>query len=197
MAQNYFRETSCVPSLAPLLLFPRTPEVTRQALANFAFQSWSEQKVINAGLVISIIRMLVSGAGSGRAANQKALLNSGVTRCLLELALASNAPAVVKSQSINAVADIMRSSKENQELLSNLIVTPLLPPEVRDPAARGRRGPDEEEYDSRWHSGEPNHAVAVTIALAVNGDGTPGRDGLKVRAGAANLFEVSGQATTL
>ena len=42
--------------------------------------------------------MLVGGAGSGRTGNQKALLNSGSTRCLAELALASNAPAVLKSQ---------------------------------------------------------------------------------------------------
>jgi hypothetical protein len=96
--QNYFRETSCIPLLAPLLLFPRANALTPTSLSTFAFQSWSEQKTINAGLVISLIRMLVGGAGSGKMANQKALLVSGVTRCLIELGLASNAPMVVKSQ---------------------------------------------------------------------------------------------------
>jgi len=43
--------------------------------------------------------MLVGGAGgSGRSQNQDALLKTGLTRCLIELALASNAPAVLKSQ---------------------------------------------------------------------------------------------------
>lgn len=97
-AQNYFRETSCIPLLAPLLLFPQPAALSTPSLSAFAFQSWSEQKVINAGLVISLVRMLVGGAGTGRAGNQKALLMSGLTRCLAELALASNAPAVLKSQ---------------------------------------------------------------------------------------------------
>lgn len=42
--------------------------------------------------------MLVGGAGPGKLMNQKGLLASGVTRCLIELGLASNAPGVVKSQ---------------------------------------------------------------------------------------------------
>lgn len=97
--QNYFRETTCIPMLAPLLLFPRPNALSPQSLATFAFQSWSEQKVINAGLVISIVRMLVGGAGgSGRSQNQEALLKTGLTRCLIEMALASNAPAVLKAQ---------------------------------------------------------------------------------------------------
>lgn len=97
-SQNYFRETSCIPLLAPLLLFPQPAALNPASLASFAFQPWSEQKVINAGLVISLVRMLVGGAGTGRSGNQKALLTSGLTRCLAELALASNAPAVLKSQ---------------------------------------------------------------------------------------------------
>lgn len=96
--QNYFRETSCIPLLAPLLLFPQPAALTASSLSGFTFQSWSEQKVINAGLVITLVRMLVGGAGTGRAGNQKALLASGLSRCLAELALASNAPAVLKSQ---------------------------------------------------------------------------------------------------
>ncbi|GAA5908041.1 uncharacterized protein JCM6883_004097 [Sporobolomyces salmoneus] len=126
--QNYFRETSCIPLLAPLLLFPRSNALNPQSLSTFAFQSWSEQKTINAGLVISLVRMLVGGAGSGKMANQKALLASGVTRCLIELGLASNAPVVVKSQALHALADILKLSPPNQELLTSLIVTPLIPP---------------------------------------------------------------------
>ncbi|GJN91820.1 hypothetical protein Rhopal_004843-T1 [Rhodotorula paludigena] len=212
--QNYFRETSCIPILAPLLLFPRPNALTPQSLATFAFQSWSEQKVINAGLVISIVRMLVGGAGgSGRRQTQDALLKTGLTRCLIELSLASNAPAVLKAQSLNALADIMRSSPDNQSLLTSLIVTPLIPPQTPSSPETymGEDGADPSrtsfvqsngEYDShhqrqfdapapaasKWRRGSPVPAVVAVTSLSVNGDGTPGREGLRVRAAAANLF---------
>ncbi|BGP28957.1 Vesicle-mediated ER to Golgi transport protein [Rhodotorula toruloides] len=210
--QNYFRETSCIPLLAPLLLFPRPNALNAQSLATFAFQSWSEQKVINAGLVISLVRMLVGGAGgSGRSQNQDALLKTGLTRCLIELALASNAPAVLKSQSLNALADIMRSSADNQTLLTTLIVTPLIPPagpsspdtyaDDSNPQHEGqpRASVDgqsqHQEHDeaaqraaSKWRRGTSVPAVVAVTDLAVHGDGTPGREGLRVRAAAANLF---------
>ncbi|GAA6001670.1 hypothetical protein JCM10207_002257 [Rhodosporidiobolus poonsookiae] len=212
--QNYFRETTCIPLLAPLLLFPRPNALTPQSLATFAFQSWSEQKVINAGLVISLVRMLVGGAGSGRAANQKALLQTGLTRCLIELALASNAPAVLKSQSLNALADILRLSPDNQNLLTSLIVTPLIPPlapsspetygedaahhdhSEHDPHGHHHHAGREHEHAepprpsaNKWRRGAPVAAVVAVVNLAVNGDGTPGREGLRVRASAASTFE--------
>ncbi|KAK4699134.1 intracellular protein transport protein USO1, partial [Phenoliferia sp. Uapishka_3] len=205
--QNYFRETSCIPLLVPLLLFPQPAALTPASLSAFAFQPWSEQKVINAGLVISLIRMLVGGAGSGRAGNQKALLTSGLSRCLAELALASNAPAVLKSQSLNALADILRLSPPNQEAFASLTVTPLIPPltpSSHDSAypsnddgtqdlpsshegAGNSRSPNPSE--SRWHRGTPVLATVATVSLSVQGDGTPGREGLRVRAAAAGLFE--------
>ncbi|GAA5859616.1 hypothetical protein JCM1840_006374 [Sporobolomyces johnsonii] len=214
--QNYFRETSCIPILAPLLLFPRPQALSPSSLATFPFQSWSEQKVINAGLVISLVRMLVGGAGgSGRAANQKALLVTGLTRCLIEMALASNAPAVLKSQSLNALADILRLSTPNQELLTSLIVTPLIPPlapsspefysedqaspslshDYHSEHGSPHHGHGHEQREAprpsatKWKRGTPVPAVVAVVGLAVNGDGTPGREGLRVRAAAANLFE--------
>ncbi|KAK4055135.1 Vesicle-mediated ER to Golgi transport protein [Microbotryomycetes sp. JL201] len=206
--QNYFRETSCIPLLAPLLLFPQPKALTPATLAAFAFQQWSEQKVINAGLVLSLVRMLVGGAGSGRAGNQKALLASGITRCLAELALASNAPAVLKSRSLNALSDIMRNSSPNQEAMTSLVLTPLIPPLAPPapehyPAEGENLGEDERASfdrastgqgavapsESKWRRGTPTPAVVAAVQLAVNGDGTPGREGLRVRAAAVNLFE--------
>lgn len=223
LPQNYFRETSCIPLLAPLLLFPQPAALTASSLSGFAFQSWSEQKVINAGLVISLVRMLVGGAGTGRAGNQKALLASGLSRCLAELALASNAPAVLKSQvrsllalsrpeltptsqSLNALADILRLSQPNQEFLSALVVTPLIPPtspssthdhtyggsqdEAPHRSHRDSQDPREDQSETKWRRGTAVSAVVALTNLAVYGDGTRGRDGLRVRAAAAGLFEV-------
>ncbi|GAA6058533.1 hypothetical protein JCM10212_006972 [Sporobolomyces blumeae] len=156
--QNYFRETSCIPILAPLLLFPRPQTLNAASLASFAFQSWSEQKVINAGLVISLVRMLVGGAGSGKATNQKMLEKTGLTRCLIELSLASNAPTVIKSQALHALADILRVSTPNQELLTSLIVTPLIPPSAPPPSSAvspSARASLEGHHDEYGHYIEP------------------------------------------
>lgn len=75
--KNYFRETSCIPQLTPLLLFPPTsmladPESMDaiQALDAFAFQQWEQQKTINAQMVLHLVRTLMTGAGEGRAQNQ-------------------------------------------------------------------------------------------------------------------------------
>ena len=75
--QNYFRETSCIPQLTPLLLFPpatvlAAPESMEAATAldAFAFQEWPEQKCINAQMVLHLVRTLMTGAGDGRSQNQ-------------------------------------------------------------------------------------------------------------------------------
>lgn len=160
--------------------------------------------MINATLVISLVRMLVGGAGAGRAANQKALLATGLSRCLAEMALASNAPAVLKSQSLNALADIVKLSIPNQLAFASLVVSPLIPPlappqhEPDYPAVGNQERQAEEDAhsgepqsdDSKWQRGEPETAVFSAIAIAVHGDGTPGREGLRVRAAAAGLFQV-------
>lgn len=115
-------------------------------------------------------------------------------------------------QSLNALADIMRSSPDNQSLLTSLIVTPLIPPVTpsspetyagEDGAEHPRSSLDHahDEDDpshaahqpaapppTKWRRGTPVPAVVAVTALAVNGDGTPGREGLRVRAAAANLF---------
>lgn len=75
--QNYFRETSCIPQLTPLLLFPlatllQDPDSQEaiQALDAFAFQQWEQQKTINAQMVLHLVRTLMTGAGEGRTQNQ-------------------------------------------------------------------------------------------------------------------------------
>lgn len=106
----------------------------------------------------------------------------------------------------------MRSSPENQAMLTSLIITPLIPPaapssaesyaQEGDDSVEGQprssfEGPARSEnggaeYDrpspTKWRRGESVPAVVAVTNLAVNGDGTPGREGLRVRAAAANLF---------
>lgn len=113
---------------------------------------------------------------------------------------------------MNALADILRLSPPNQKALTALVVTPLIPPlvpssietyaaaeasprdERRDSSDHPREGEESPSSprpsDAKWRRGKPLPAVVATVSLAVNGDGTPGREGLRVRAAAAGLFEV-------
>ena len=102
---------------------------------------------------------------------------------------------------MNALADILRLSSINQEAFAALVLTPLIPPlspSSHDSSYGGTandepgpsRSRDQDNGDDKWHRGMPEPAVLSTIDLAVHGDGTPGREGLRVRAAAAALFEV-------
>ena len=59
--------------LPPILGFP--PQLGREDPSpdEFALQFWPEQKVYNAGLVLSLIRMLVGGPGGGNQASLRSL----------------------------------------------------------------------------------------------------------------------------
>ena len=61
--QSYFRETSLLPHLTPLLLFPSNLPPTAPTPQEFALQFWEPQKFINAGLVVGILGMLIGGKG--------------------------------------------------------------------------------------------------------------------------------------
>jgi hypothetical protein len=62
--QNYFRELSLIPQLPTFLLFPSpAPGPDAAVPDDFALQFWPEQKVVNAGLVLGLIRMLVGAPG--------------------------------------------------------------------------------------------------------------------------------------
>lgn len=103
-SQNYFRETSCIPQLTPLLLFPpsnliadtESPEAI-QALDAFAFQQWEQQKTINAQMVLHLVRTLMTGAGEGRAQNQVSLLFISLAASRIRLMILNVRPARITS----------------------------------------------------------------------------------------------------
>lgn len=193
--QNYFRETSCIPHLRPLLLFPPSAVLAEpdsieasQALDAFAFQEWPEQKTINAQMVLHLIRTLMTGAGDGRAQNQRALLSASLTHCLIEMALASTAPPSLKTLALNTLADILASSPPNQDLLTNLQVMPLIPTSTNDPAR------PYEPQEKTWQRARPVSAVLALVGMAIEGepgsDSDPNdRENVKLRAAAVRTFE--------
>jgi hypothetical protein len=105
---------------------------------------------------------------------------SGVTRCLIELALSSNAPPALKAQASNTLTPIMLTSPNNQFLLSQLSLAPL----VAVPA-------NEEHPNGGFVRLPMRPAVLALVGSVVEGtDVEPimGR-ALKGRAAGVNMFE--------
>lgn len=114
------------------------------------------------------------------------MVTGGVTRCLLELALASNAPHGLKSQALNTLTPIMLSSVANQTLLSSLMLAPLIPIHA-----------DEEHPNGGFVRLPPRPAVVALVQDVVEGDPSGGGRGLRGRAAGVNMFEVSCPAMRL
>ncbi len=168
---------------------------------DFTLQYWPEQKLLNAGLVLGLIRMLVGSPGGGNQVSlepdtttseryiliadrsctlQRAMVSSGVTRCLLELSLSSNAPSTLKAQALNALTPIMLSSPENQALLSTLSLSPL----IAVPA-------DEEHPNGGFVRLPVRPATLALVASVIDGEGGMGARSVRSRAAGASVFEVS------
>ena len=160
-------------------------ESTQTALTAFSTQHWPEQKATNAELVLTLVRTLLTGAGEGRQANQRALLSTGMSRCLIELSLASNAPSPLKAQALHALGDSLRTSPHNQDLFTSTQVSPLIPvvPESAPP-----------HIEPDWQRAEPVPAILALVSMAVQGDPGLGHfalspEGLRARAGALAAIE--------
>lgn len=117
---------SLIPLIPPLLYFPSPPPpIDTPAPDDFTLQYWPDLKITNTSLVLSLIRILVN-AGSGSSPNQSAMSSSGVTRCLIELSLSSNAPPLLKAQALTTLVPILGTSPPNQSLLTHLSLAPLV-----------------------------------------------------------------------
>lgn len=106
------------------------------------------------------------------------MVQSGVTRCLLELALASNAPSALKAQALNTLTPIMLSSVPNQNLMTSLQLSPLVPVHA-----------DDEHPNGGFVRLGLKPAVVALIGTVVEGDGSAGGRGLRSRAAGVNMFE--------
>lgn len=190
-----------------MLFYPPPPSPNQQAqeehasqLEAFAFQQWNspaqdtlpdgqesasrsaeldEQKVVNASLVLRVAQLLVEGQGDGKKLNQNALLSCGFTKCLFELALASTAPLSLKSQALNVLTALLRSNRSSQDLLSDLLVCPLLSLDTAGGA------------DGNYTRLPARPAILELIGLTVNGpaQGTASTASLAIRASALNCFD--------
>lgn len=185
------------------------PDPSDEALDAFATQPWTTQKVANAALIISLARTLVAGAGSGKSANQKALLNCNFTRCLAEMGLASTCPPSLKADALHALASLLKGSQVNQTYLSKLIISPIavsMSPATNQSVAptqvdtghppASTSDPLNAPQAPELYREAPQAATLSLLSLSI--DGLPGlrslnttgdRDILRVRAAAVNVLD--------
>lgn len=190
--QNYFRETLSIPLLAPLLFYP--PPLPPQALETaaqertqhiqaFLLQEWDEQKLTNARILLRCIGHLVDGQGEGHRANQWTMCKAGLVEALVQLALASLAPPVLKAQALHVLSALLHGSRPVQDLLSTMVVTPVA---LIQHAAPAEGVPP---MELSWQA--PQSAMLCLIALILRGlDGVDDRTlSLAVRCAALRAFE--------
>ncbi|KAJ7252415.1 p115 like vesicle tethering protein [Mycena haematopus] len=166
--QSYFRETPLPPVLCSLLLFPPNLQMHEAAPQEFALQFWDDQKLSNASLIVGIMGMLISSSKGNSEV-------SAFTRCLVEIALASNAPTPLKTQALRLLPSNLNFP------LSELVLTPYCPV----PDTNGEE----------WDRLEPASSLDVLVELALHGEYNGAdsekrlKEGLELRAAAVAVFE--------
>ncbi|XP_043477147.1 general vesicular transport factor p115 [Leptopilina heterotoma] len=120
--QNFFKEGSYIQRLKPLFEIP--PEVDDSPLA-----SWSPQKVSNLHCMVQVIRALVAPNGPAQlvAACQRNMEACKLLQALCDILMSSGVPADVLTESLCAVAEVIRGNQTNQEFLAN-VMAPSSPP---------------------------------------------------------------------
>ncbi|KAI5987687.1 p115 like vesicle tethering protein [Pisolithus albus] len=165
--QSYFRGTSLPTLLCSFLLFPSKLQPQDAPPQEFALQFWDPKKAANASLVIGIMGMLIGSKGT---TSQETHV---FVRCLLELALASNAPTSLKTQALRLLPSNLAFP------LADVVVTPYMPV----PETNGEE----------WDRLEPASALDVLVELALHGEynglygGNRLKDPLDLRAAALSV----------
>ncbi|KAJ7023419.1 p115 like vesicle tethering protein [Mycena alexandri] len=168
--QSYFRETPLPPVLCSLLLFPPNLPMQDAAPQEFALQFWDDQKLSNASFIVGIMGMLISSS-KGNSTPEVAAF----TRCLVEIALASNAPTPLKTQALRLLPPNLNFP------LADIVLTPYCPV----PDTNGEE----------WDRLEPASALDALVELALHGEynGVDSekrlKEGLELRATAVAVFE--------
>ncbi|TIB76466.1 hypothetical protein E3Q23_01832 [Wallemia mellicola] len=143
---TFFREMGFVKNLTHTLLY--SPD----NLDSFSLQYWSEQKVVNAAIVIDIVRII---AGLGNRQGNLSILQSGLTQCLIDLSLSSNAPVTLKAQTLTALTAIFSTSPQNQQFFTQSQTQPIL---------------NSDAYAAGYLRLPPRLATISLIDIALNGE---------------------------
>lgn len=189
--QNYFRETLSIPLLAPLLFYPpplppHAPEHARHEYAShqraFLLQEWDEQKLTNARILLRCVRHLVHGQGEGHKSNALVMCRTGMGEALVHLAMASLAPPSLQADALHVITSLLRSSREAQDMLSAMVITPV--------TLRTRPAPAEgmPPVELAWQAPQPAMVRLISVALRTSEHAESGAEALRVRCAALEAF---------
>ncbi|CAO3634660.1 unnamed protein product [Mucor hiemalis] len=145
--QVYFRETSCIQQIPGLLGYVGDSEADH---VPYSFEDWPPQKMANTVLVLQLIRILTEPESSSTPINQKVMMQSGILLPIVQLALCSNAPSIVRTEALYSIANVVSSNVDNQTLFGKVVVA---------------SPPQDEQLP-----GIPRPAIVSLISIAVNED---------------------------
>lgn len=117
--QNFFKEGSYIQRLSPMFALPSDAEEV----------GWSSQKVTNILSSLQVVRMLVMPGNPAQVTSscQRTIRNSGILEALCGILMASGVPVEVLTETINAVAEVIRGNPSNQEYFLT-VMAPCKPP---------------------------------------------------------------------
>lgn len=117
--QQFFKEGSFIQKLSPMFII--TPETEESV--------WSPQKVSNIHCMLQVVRALVTPSNQQQVVSscQKVMRKSNLLDSLCSILMGSGVPADILTETINAVAEMVRGNKENQDKL-NMVMAPSNPP---------------------------------------------------------------------
>ncbi|XP_023304709.2 general vesicular transport factor p115 [Lucilia cuprina] len=119
--QQFFKEGSYIQRLAPMF------ELTNREVEGE--QGWAPQKMSNVHCMLQVVRSLVTPSNQQQvvASCQKAMKQSKLLEALCEILMGSGVPADILTETINAVAEVVRGDADNQDQLSK-VMAPSTPP---------------------------------------------------------------------
>ncbi|KAI8618455.1 p115 like vesicle tethering protein [Chytriomyces sp. MP71] len=126
--QNLFRESSCIQKIPSLLLSHSVMQDARGQPVPVSLTHeanvWTSQKIINAELILELVRILVAPNSPNTTNNQKIMHQHAILGPIVELGMSSRVHMRVRTQALNAVGDVIRGNMANQEFLGKYVVMP-------------------------------------------------------------------------
>lgn len=182
--QNLFRESSCI-QILPKLLVSRVqgPKNTLKEISLTDPEiEWTDQKIINATLILGLIRILVVPNNPNTTVNQNVMLQCKIMDTLIDLAFSPRIPNKLKCQAFYAIADIIRGNTINQDSFAKHVIKS---GEVIDPSTPVT-SPRRSRSQSKTDLAPPLPILLVLVQIIL----TPSKtDDFTIRAAAAYTFQ--------
>ncbi|KAM8721029.1 hypothetical protein ACLKA7_006977 [Drosophila subpalustris] len=122
--QQFFKEGSYIQRLAPMFILSNSSNSN-----DLDDSAWTPQKVSNFHCLLQVVRALVTPSNQQQvvSACQRVMQKSQLLQALCEILMSSGVPADILTETINAVAEVVRGDRENQDELSR-VLAPSQPP---------------------------------------------------------------------